>query len=256
MPSDVPAVQNAVRLLERIARDWPDPVRSGVLIEDLELNRSTGYNLLGTLQRAGWADNRGPRAGWSLGPRLLAMAQLSTDWIGQLVQEELDALSGRLGFLAFAVQRRDSGTYAVRAKSARGRAVRTSVGVGDDFVFSAPAIMRAFHAWSDLREFDRLADRHGVRAFTPETVVDRRRLHQVLRRVRERGYGASLQEYHPGQSGVAAPVFDLRGRVSMVVCSLAVASELDESTVESVGESVRECGARITERTGGCPPEH
>jgi IclR family transcriptional regulator, acetate operon repressor len=255
MPSDVPAVLNAVRLLERIARDWPDPVPSGVLIDDLRLNRSTCYNLLGTLQRAGWTANRGSRAGWSLGPRLLAMTRVSDDWISEIVQQELDALSQRLGFIAFAVQRHESGTYAVQAKSDRGKGVRITVGVGDTFAFSAPAIMRAFHAWSDEGEFDRLADRHGVEAFTPETVVDRARLHRVMRQVRKRGYGASIQEYDLGQSGVAAPVFGTRGEVSMVVCSLAFASELNESTVESVGETVRECGERITERTGGVAPE-
>ena len=53
MASDVPAVTNAVRILERISRDWPDAVSSGSLIDDLGLNRSTCYNILGTLQRAG-----------------------------------------------------------------------------------------------------------------------------------------------------------------------------------------------------------
>ena len=34
MTSDVPAVLSAVRLLERIARDWPEPVASGVWLID------------------------------------------------------------------------------------------------------------------------------------------------------------------------------------------------------------------------------
>src|SRR5215813_7684093 len=51
--NEVPAVVSAVRLLERIAADWPDPVASGTLIDELGLNRSTCYNILGTLQRIG-----------------------------------------------------------------------------------------------------------------------------------------------------------------------------------------------------------
>src|SRR5215475_3936814 len=85
MASDVPAVLSAVRLLERIARDWPEPVPSGVLIEDLGLNRSTCYNLLGTLQRAGWVTSHGDRGGWTLGPRLLATARVSEDWMSEIV---------------------------------------------------------------------------------------------------------------------------------------------------------------------------
>lgn len=254
MASEVPAVLNAVRLLERIAQDWPDPVASGVLIDELQVNRSTCYNILGTLQRAGWAASRGDRGGWSLGPRLLAMTRASDDWMGEIVQPELDDLSQRLGFIAFAVRRHAPGDYSVVAKADRAQGVRITVGIGDTFPFSAPAIMRAFHAWSDPSEVDRLIDVHGLRAFTTETVVDRAHLHEVLRRTRNQGYGTSVREYDPGQAGVAAPVFDPRGAVTMVLCSLAFSSELNESNADKVGEKVRDCGLRITERTGGAAP--
>jgi len=38
---------------------------------------------------------------------------------------------------------------------------------------------------------------------------------------------------------VSAPVFDDRGRVTMVLCSLAFSSELNESTVADAGELIR-----------------
>jgi len=56
------------------------------------------------------------------------------------------------------------------------------------------------------------------------------------------------------QSGVSAPVFDDRGRVTMVLCSLAFSSELNESTVADAGELIRESGLRLTERIGGVSP--
>jgi IclR family acetate operon transcriptional repressor len=254
MASDVPAVTNAVRIIERIARDWPDPVSSGTLIEDLGLNRSTCYNILGTLQRAGWAASRGDRSGWSLGPRLLALTGMSVDMVVDVVQQELDDLNRRLGFTAFALQRHGASAYTVLAKAERGQGVRITTGVGDTFEFSAPAIMRAFHAWSEPAEVDRLIDRYGLKAFTPETITDRDALRAELRATRERGYGISLREYDLGQSGVSAPVFDARGRVVMVLCSLAFASELNESNVASVGELIRDCGLRISARTGGNVP--
>jgi DNA-binding IclR family transcriptional regulator len=251
MTSDVPAVVNAVRLLERIAQDWPDPVPSGVLIDELGLNRSTCYNILGTLQRIGWAASRGDRAGWLLGPRMLAMARLSGDWLGEIVQDELDALSHRIGFIVFAVQRHGTAEYAVSARGDRGQGVRITVGVGDTFPFSAPAIMRVFHAWSDPVEVDRLVDQHGLKAFTSETVVERPALHEVLAATRQRGYATSVREYDLGQSGVSAPVFDERGRVTTAIVSLAFSSELNESNADYYGGLIRECGRRITEKSGG-----
>lgn len=254
MASDVPAVTNAVRLIERIARAWPDPVSSGTLIEDLGLNRSTCYNILGTLQRAGWAASRGDRTGWSLGPRLLALTGVSVGMVVDVVQQELDELSRRLGFIAFAVQRHGPDAYSVLAKAERGQGIRITTSIGDVFPFSAPAIMRAFYAWSEPAEVDRLIDRYGLEAFTPETVTDRRALHEELRATRERGYGVSVREYDLGQSGVSAPVFDSRGRVGMVLCSLAFASELNESNVAFVGEWIRESALRVSVRTGGAVP--
>ncbi|NLU74996.1 IclR family transcriptional regulator [Streptomyces sp. HNM0575] len=254
MASDVPAVTNAVRVLERIARDWPDSVASGSLIEDLGLNRSTCYNILGTLQRAGWVASRGDRTGWSLGPRLLSLTGMSTEMVVDVVQQELDDLSQRLGFIAFAVQRHGADEYAVLAKAERGQGIRITVSIGDTFPFSAPAIMRAFHAWSDADEVDRQVKRNGLKAFTSETVTKPAKLRTILKATRERGYGISVREYDLGQSGVAAPVFDSRGRVALVLCSLAFSSELNEENVDHAGTLIRECGLRITARTGGVAP--
>jgi DNA-binding IclR family transcriptional regulator len=174
--------------------------------------------------------------------------------MSEIVQQELEDLSTRLGYLTFAVRRHGTAEYAVLAKADRGQGIRITVGLGDAFPFSAPAIMRAFHAWSDAAEVDRLIDKNGLTAFTRETVVDRDALHRVLMETREHGYGVSIREYDLGQSGVSAPVFDERGRVTTVLCSLAFSSELNESTISSAGELIKDCGQRITERTGGALP--
>ncbi|HJP77732.1 MAG TPA: IclR family transcriptional regulator [Pseudonocardiaceae bacterium] len=252
--SDVPAVASAVRLVERIAAEWPDPVASGTLIDELGLNRSTCYNILGTLQRSGWVVSKGDRAGWSLGPRLLAMTRQSEDRIGEIVQQELDVLSHRIRFIVFAVQRAGAGEYSVFARGDKGQGVRITVGLGDTFPFSAPAIMRVFHAWSSAEETDRAVEQYGLTEFTPETVTSPDLLRTVLRQTRERGYATSVREYDLGQSGVSAPVFDERGRVSMAIVSLAFSSELNESNVDRYGELIRDCGLRITQRSGGKEP--
>lgn len=254
MASDVPAVSTTMRLLERIARDWPEPVSTSTLIEELNLNRSTCYNVLGTLRRAGWAATSGDRSGWWLGPKLLTLVGTRENWQADVVQAELDDLGRRLGFLAFAVRRTGPDGYAVVAKADRRQGVRITVGVGDTFPFSAPAIMRAFHAWSEPHQVDRAVERYGLEEFTPETGVDRDGLREELEATRRRGYGVSVREYDLGQSGISAPVFDEHGEVALVLCSLAFASELDEATVPAAGALIREAGLRLTERIGGTLP--
>ncbi len=48
--------------------------------------------------------------------------------------------------------------------------------------------------------------------FTDKTITDRRKLEQVLDRVREDGYAIELEEEHAGVGCIGAPVLDARGQ--------------------------------------------
>ncbi|ONK14341.1 IclR family transcriptional regulator [Streptomyces sp. MP131-18] len=251
MATEVPAVVATVRILEKLAAEAPAAVPPGRLVTELELNRSTCYNILATLQRSGWVLNVGNRGGWTLGPTLLSMSGKADEVLSAISQHELQALSGELGFIAFLAERTGAGDYVVIAKAERQKGVRVTVDVGDNFPFSAPALMQAFCAWLPSAEFGHLAHRHGVVQFTDRTVVDPQELALLFESVRKDGFSRSIRQFNPAQGAVAAPVFDARGQVAKAVCVLAFSSELDETNVAHVGASVRACARRITQRTGG-----
>lgn len=254
MASDVPAVASSVRILERLAAEWPHPVAPRDLINELGLNRSTCYNILATLQRLGWVTSMGERSGWTLGPKLLTLTGVTDDMAASVAQQEIDELSRRIGFVVFVAEPDGAGGYVVVAKGERQLGVRVTVSVGEDFPFSAPAIMHAFYAWRGRDEVNEAVDRYGLKHFTPHTIVDRDELHAALAATRERGFSISLQQFDMAQSGVAAPVFDRRGKVARVVCSLAFFTELHEDNFRRIGPSVAGCADRITARTGGRKP--
>ena len=254
MASDVPAVTAAVRILERLAKAWPDAVAPGALVRELGLNRSTCYNIVGTLQQAGWVAGLDGRPGWMLGPRLLLITGVTDKARLELEQEEIEALSSALEFVVFLAAREPSAGFRVLAVAERGTGVRVTVSVGDTFPFSAPALMQASLAWLDTAEADRLLDAEGVIAFTERTVTEREALRLAFERVRTVGHAESLQQYNMAQSGVAAPIFDAAGAVRRVLCSLAFSSELDHGNVADVGAAVRRCADTITRRTGGIHP--
>lgn len=252
--TEVPAVATAVRIIDRLADKWPDPVATGVLVEELSLNRSTCYNILATLQRAGWVVTFGNRAGWSLGPRLLALTGAPEMSVNAILQEELDTLSRRVRLSTFVAQRERPGNYIVLAKADRASGIRVTVGVGDTFEFSAPALMLACSAWESDEEFARLAQRHGIVQFTERTVVDLDSLRALRAEVRARGYSTSIQQMDLSQGAVAAPIFDSRGRSTRSVCCLGFYTDLHETNVNEIGAEVAACAERITLRTGGRPP--
>lgn len=244
----------AVRILERLAQAWPDAVAPGTLVSELKLNRSTCYNIVGTLQQAGWVVAREGRPGWTLGPRLLTITGVPDKVRLEVAQEEIEALSAELGFVVFVAVRQPGAGHHVLAVAERGTGVRVTVSVGDTFPFSAPALMQACMAWMDPAEAGQILAAEPVIAFTGRTITDRRGLDAALTRVRTVGYAESVQQYNMAQSGVAAPVFDSRGAVRYVVCSLAFSTELDETNVAAAGNAIRRCAEAITLRTGGVLP--
>jgi DNA-binding IclR family transcriptional regulator len=254
MAANVPAVDAAVRILERLAGEWPRSVSPGLLVEELGLNRSTCYNILATLQRSGWATSTGERAGWTLGPRLLTLTGVSHELVASVVQEELDELSRTLGFVAFAAERDGSGGYTVVAKAERASGIRVTVGVGDRFPFAAPALLQAFGAWMAPEELDKLIRRHGLTQFTRYTVTDPAALGTLLAQVRVCGYSHSIRQLDLSQGAAAATVFDAKGKAMLAIAVLAFSSELDEDRVPTVGATVRATADRITERIAGVPP--
>jgi DNA-binding IclR family transcriptional regulator len=255
LSTDVPAVSAAVRILERLARAWPEMVTPGTLVSELGLNRSTCYNIVGTLQQAGWVSGREGRPGWTLGPRLLTITGVPDNVRLDVAQEEIEALSAELKFVVFLAVHQQGAGHHVLAVAERSSGVRITVSVGDTFPFSAPALMQASLAWTPQGEADRILDGEQIIAFTPETVTDREGLHKALAKVRSVGYAESVQQYNMAQSGVAAPVFDSRGVVRYAVCSLAFSSELDHANVAAAGNAIRQCAEAITLRTGGTLPD-
>lgn len=254
MTSDVPAVTATVRILERLAKQWPGAVAPGVLVRELGLNRSTCYNIVGTLQQAGWVTSLHGRPGWTLGPRLLIITGVTDKARLEVAQEEIEALSSALSFVVFVAARETRVGYRVLAVAELGTGVRVTVSVGDTFPFSVPALMQVSLAWLDPAEADRLLDAEGVIAFNELTITDRGELRAAFGRARSAGYAQSIQQYSMAHSGVAAPIFDADGIVRRAVCALAFSTELDAGNVAAVGAAVRRCADAITLRTGGAPP--
>lgn len=255
MAIEVPAVSAAVRLVERLAAAAPQAVSAGTLASDLNLNRSTTYNILATLQEAGWVNNVGKRSGWTLGPGLSALAGLGDEGIHAVAKDEVEQLCRRLGIVVFAVQEDGSGSYTVVAVGDPGRGVRITVDVGDRFPFSAPGLMQAFWAYRPFDEFLNMARGRLIERFTEHTICDPEELAQVFAEVRKRGYGTSIRQFNVAHSGASSTVFGSDGQPKLALMLITFSSELDEGNLEFVGGAMRDAAARITARVGGAVPD-
>jgi DNA-binding IclR family transcriptional regulator len=242
--SDVPAVEKAIRILERLAAEYPRPVSPATLIADLALNRSTCYGILATLRAQGWGASP-ERAGWTLGPRLLTLARIGERTAG-VVRDELDELSRRLGAVTVAVVPDGSGGFVVVATGECTQGVRVSIGIGDRLPEPATAVRQVVAAWGMAGE----ASRYRL---PPDEVRDP---DDVLTRVRADGFGRSAGAADQPQGVAAAAACDADGRVSMIVTVLAMPDRKTDEEIDRIGRAVRDSAAAISTRTGGVPPAY
>jgi DNA-binding IclR family transcriptional regulator len=100
-------------------------------------------------------------------------------------------------------------------------------------------------------ELEALFAETGMPAWTDATITDLEVLKRELASVRRNGYALNRGEESEGIYGVAAPVFDARGRVLAGVCvgyPIRYREGLDEGTLI---EQVKGCAARITDLLRG-----
>jgi DNA-binding IclR family transcriptional regulator len=235
--SDVPAVEKAIRILERLAAEYPHPVSPATLIADLSPNRSTCYGILATLRAQGWEASP-ERAGWTRGPRLFALAGVSRGLGDGTVRDELDELDGLRGLLdavTVAVVPDGTGQFVVVAKGERTRGVRVSIGVGDRLPQPTTAVEQVVAAWGSP---------------SGAATCDR----DVLARVRADGFGRSATPADLPQGIAVGAVLDGDGRVRMVLTVLALPDRKPQEEIERIGRAVRDSAAAISARTGGVPP--
>lgn len=254
MTEKVPSVWAATRILERLAADWPHPVAPSALTSELGLNRSTCYNILGTLQRAGWVSTSGERGAYSLGPSMLRLTGVTPNVLVTVVQEEINALTGRTGLSVYAAQAEPTGEYVVIAAAEPDGPIHVAARVGARLEFSAPALLAAFAAWLPAEQVQKLIAQHGLTKFTEYSTVDRARLAEEFDATRKLGYSRSVRQYNLSQTAVAAPVFDRRSHPILAICALGFASDLDDGDLAAAGAATSAAADRITDRIGGRRP--
>ena len=99
----------------------------------------------------------------------------------------------------------------------------------------------------------RVCRRSALTAVTPWTITDPAALRKELPLVAERGYAADLQEFHIGNSCVAAPVFDFRKSVVVAISASFISSRLEREPLDRFAKAVV-AGAREISQAMGCPP--
>jgi IclR family acetate operon transcriptional repressor len=248
----VPAVQHAIDIMRFIRGTGNEPVKMMVLSRELGLNPSTCYNILKTLQQAGWLGYNATTKCYELGYELAQLSALVSG-IGQLEQfavEQAAEIASSIGMTCLVAEKRENAGFVVVGKGESTRRVRVTASVGECFPANAPVFAKAYYAWCQEAAFDAMVGRYGLAA-RPRKVVSIESLKQEIAAVRLRGYATSVGELFPEHNEVASAIIDPSGRVAYLLVVTGFSSQLTARTLAPIGHRLHAIARKIMQSAGG-----
>ena len=245
----IQSVDRALAILE-LFKDV-DSLGLTEIAKKMGIAKSTAFGLVSTLMSKGFLEKDSVTNKYRLGVILLEL--------GGLYSSRLDIRNEALPFM-----------HGLREKT--NETVQLSILVGTDIVYidraEAPSFIRfttrvgsmspahctatgkVLLSYIEEEELDRLYKGKSLTAFTDKTITDISSLKQTLKEVKDAGYSIDDEESELGLRGVAAPIFNHKGKV---VAALSVGGPTDRVTLDSllgITEHVCEIGYSISQRLG------
>ncbi|MGH7192175.1 MAG: IclR family transcriptional regulator [Candidatus Saccharimonadales bacterium] len=222
--------------------------------EKLDLNKSTSYRLLRTLERHRFAEKDFGTGKYRLGSKLLelgarAVARFDLVTIGRPYLEKLSAQTGETAHLGVLCDHE-----VVSMAAANGRhALRMSVTVGGKAPVHCSSLGKAILALLPEPEVDMIVRKRGLKAYTRHTITRRSDLKVELAQIRTRGFAIDDQELEEGLKCIGAAVQDYSGRVVAALSVAGAALRLNKKRVTALAPLVARMASDFSASLGYRP---
>lgn len=190
---------------------------------------------------------------YRLGPGLFYLASVAREGleirrIALPVMERLRDLTGENAVLH---ELRDGQRVCIEKVESK-EVLRDTLRVGDQFPAHAGAsgkVLLAYLPLVELRHY--LKATHGLKALTPRTITDPKKLTAELARIRTRGSAFSCGErVMDGLCAISAPIFDSEGGVPYSVTITLTPFRLQAKGRAKLVELVKQCAGEISLKLG------
>ncbi|MDG0062020.1 IclR family transcriptional regulator [Priestia sp. YIM B13545] len=244
----VPAIEKANSVLNLIARE-PAKLRLIDISKSLEINKSTMYSLLSTLEALGWVV-KGKGDTYSLGPSLGALSAAYFKQFNILQSFYLEAAQSvnkvneniQLGIL-------DNRNVVYLAKEEGKSPVRLVTDPGMSFPAHASAIGKIQLSQYDYVQLQKLYPEKQLEKKTPYTVTNIDELWTQLEEARQKGYICEAQEGALEFFCVAAPIYNHEGQLIAGVSFTMLENSWNEKK-EVAREEIINLAKRLSNQAG------
>jgi DNA-binding IclR family transcriptional regulator len=248
--SSIQSVERAIAILKCFSIEHPERGVSE-LSRKLGLHKSTVSRLASSLADGGLLSRNPVTGRYRLGVEVLALASRVT------LQANIRGVARPvLRDLAYEVQEtvslsvHDSGAVVdVEQFEPPNYQIKNVGQVGRRMDLHATAAGKVFLAYMPK---DRLPHyiNQDFEQYTPKTVIDSKKLVQILGEVRERGYAVAEEEWEVGLNLVAAPIFDMACQVIAAASISGPVYRVTRDLFPSLAAHLKRAAAEISERMG------
>lgn len=199
----VATTKKTIRILETLKDS--DGARITDLAEDLGMNKSTVHNHLSTLREEGFVLRDDTE--YRLGLRFLEFGGYARSQMQlyRVAEPEVKRLAEQTGEMAsLLTEEYGQGVYLHRSKGNQAVALETYTGYRCPL--HVTALGQSILAYLPEERVEAIVDKHGLEAWTPETITDRDELFARLETIRGQGFAIDDEEHMTGLRCVGAPI--------------------------------------------------
>ena len=228
------------------------PVAMSEIIEALAIPKSTAYELVHTLSRAGYVTAAGRNSGLFLGHKLFALGMAYRSQVdllkdGGRIVEELRDSTGETVQLSIL----DNRLMLVLLKEEGIKPLRIISQVGSRVPVNWAASGRLLVSDLDDKQLRKLLTQTVCQSPSGRANTDVDLLIGEIRRFRKRGYGIEVNEANEHAGCVAAPVIDNSGRCIAAISIVVPEQRLAKGNREPLITAVRQAAEKLSQRMGG-----
>lgn len=250
---DVRVVERIKTLLETLSQMGSASLKELSAASSLAI--STTSRLLDSLELHGFVERDAGTKRYGLGPSILLLAakcKPRTDLVS-LMHPILRWLVDETGEDAGLAELHD--TYAVIIDRVEGgHALKIIDGISRPEPLNCGAFRKVLLAYQTDAWIDSYIRSHVFERFTPRTITTASGVRREIAKIRKLGYALSCGERLRDAGGIAAPVFDLSGKIRASIQIVFPLARMSPSTTKhNIGAVVR-AGRECTQKLGGQMP--
>lgn len=245
MSEPIRAVDRALDVLLCFSPDSPE-LSMTQISEKVGMHKSTVHRLLATLENKHFVERDAITGLYQPGNSLLQMAfltlgkndlnEVAAPYMNQLHEKYRETITLSI------LDETDMVYIAVQESQ---QAVKLAAKPGQRLPAFSTASGKVTIAFSSAEIIKRIFD-HGFPQLTEYTIKDPEKMHQIIQKVRERGFAYSEQEHEEGINAVAAPIFNKEKLPMAAIAVAGPAYRLPLDRMMEIGPAVLEAAKEIT----------